>query len=146
IPTLYYASQAMVGGPVASRHSTVGPVPGPRSPVPAPPAPVPSPFHYSNICFIHFFEPFMKIRRLLVPLLLIAAAAGIYRYVNRTPSSLTLTGVVTTNDVIISPQIAGQLQKLLVSEGETVKKGQLVAVIVPDELAADTAYYTHSLE
>jgi len=88
----------------------------------------------------------MKMRRLLFPLLFIAGAAGIYVYVNRRPSSLTLTGVVTTNDVIISPQIAGQLQKLMVSEGDTVKKGQLVAVIVPDELAADTAYYTHSLE
>ena len=87
-----------------------------------------------------------KMRRVLLPLILIAAAAGAYAYANRSPSSLVLTGVVTTNDVIVSPQIAGQLQKLLVKEGDTVKKGQLLAVIVPDELAADTAYYTHSLE
>src|SRR6476620_9160142 len=85
-----------------------------------------------------------KIRRVLVPLILIAAAAGAYVYAKRRPSSLVLTGVVTTNDVIVSPQIAGQLQKLLVKEEDTVKKGQLLAVIVPDELAADTAYYTQA--
>ena len=51
-----------------------------------------------------------KIRRVLLPLILIAAAAGAYAYANRSPSSLVLTGVVTTNDVIVSPQIAGQLR------------------------------------
>ena len=51
---------------------------------------------------------------------------------------------MTTNDVIVSPQIAGQLQKLLVKEGDIVKKGQLLAVISPDELRADTAFYTHN--
>jgi HlyD family secretion protein len=32
-----------------------------------------------------------------------------------------------------------------VKEGDAVKKAQLVAVIVPDELRADTAYYTHNV-
>src|SRR5262249_55140186 len=52
---------------------------------------------------------------------------------------------VTTNDVIVSPQIAGQLDQLLVTEGDTVKRDQLLAVIAPDELKADTAYYTHNV-
>jgi len=59
---------------------------------------------------------------------------------------LVLTGIVTTNDVIVSPQVAGQVQKLLVSEGDSVTSGQLVAVISPDELAADQAYYAHSAQ
>ena len=53
---------------------------------------------------------------------------------------------MTTNDVIVSPQIAGQIRQLLVDEGDVVKKDQLVAVITPDELRADIAYYQHSAE
>ena len=59
---------------------------------------------------------------------------------------LVLTGIVTTNDVIVSPLVAGQVSRLLVTEGDTVKKGQLLAVIRPDELRADRAYYGHSAE
>jgi HlyD family secretion protein len=86
----------------------------------------------------------------LRPLLIIAFAAaagyGAYAYVNRPPTSLTLTGVVTTNDVIVSPQIGGQISQLLVKEGDDIKKDQLVAVLKPDELKADTAYYTQNVE
>ena len=86
----------------------------------------------------------------LRPLLIIAFAAaagyGAYAYVNRPPTSLTLTGIVTTNDVIVSPQIGGQISQLLVKEGDDVKKDQLVAVLKPDELKADTAYYTQNVE
>ena len=89
----------------------------------------------------------MKIvRPLLILLVLGAAGYGIFQYVNRRPTSLTLTGIVTTNDVIVSPQIAGQIRQLLVDEGDVVKKDQLVAVIMPDELRADIAYYQHSAE
>lgn len=81
-------------------------------------------------------------------LLLVVAAGGYaaYRYVNRPPTSLTLTGIVTTNDVIVSPQIAGQIGQLLVKEGDTVRRDQLVAVLRPDELQAETAYYTQNVE
>ena len=48
--------------------------------------------------------------------------------------------------MIVSPQIAGQIRQLLVDEGDVVKKDQLVAVIMPDELRADIAYYAHSAE
>ena len=89
----------------------------------------------------------MKIvRPLLILLVLAAAGYGGYRYANRRPTSLTLTGIVTTNDVIVSPQIAGQIRQLLVVEGDVVKKDQLVAVITPDELRADSAYYARSAE
>ena len=89
----------------------------------------------------------MKIvRPLLILLVLGGAGFGVYRYANRRPTSLTLTGIVTTNDVIVSPQIAGQIRQLLVNEGDVVKKDQLLAVITPDELRADSAYYAHSAE
>jgi HlyD family secretion protein len=89
----------------------------------------------------------MKIvRPLLILLVLGAAGFGIYQYVNRRPTSLTLTGIVTTNDVVVSPQISGQIRQLPVAEGDLVKKDQLIAVITPDELRADSAYYQHSAE
>jgi HlyD family secretion protein len=86
-------------------------------------------------------------RRLATLLILGLAAAGGYWYYQRSrPSVLVLTGIVTTNDVIVSPQIGGQIEQLLVAQGETVKKDQLIAVIKPDELKADTAYYMHNVE
>jgi len=83
-------------------------------------------------------------------LLLIAAAvivAGVIAYVAFAPAKpLVLTGIVTTNDVIVSPQVGGQVQKLLVKEGDSVAAGQLLAVISAGELAADQAYYAHSAQ
>ena len=60
-------------------------------------------------------------------------AAATYLY-TRPPAALVLTGIVTTNDVVVSPQIGGQISQLLVAEGDVVKKDQLLAVITPDEL------------
>src|SRR5580765_4007578 len=88
----------------------------------------------------------MKTRRGLLILLILAAGGGAYAYMNRRPATLTLTGMVTTNDVIVSPQVAGQIGQLLVKEGDLVRKDQLVAVITPDELRADTAYYAQNVE
>lgn len=86
------------------------------------------------------------LRKLLPLLVLIAAGTGIYFYVNSRPSSLVLTGIVTTHDVAVSSQVTGQLAKLLVKEGDTVTKGQVIAEIAPDELRADEAYYAHSVD
>ncbi|HZT77690.1 MAG TPA: efflux RND transporter periplasmic adaptor subunit [Vicinamibacterales bacterium] len=83
----------------------------------------------------------MRKRFLFVLILVVAAGAGYYVYARSRPTSLVLTGIVTTNDVIVSPQIAGQIGDLMVKEGDTVKRDQVVAVIRPDELQADTAYY-----
>jgi HlyD family secretion protein len=85
-------------------------------------------------------------RRLVVLLLIVAAgSAAVYAYWNRRPGALVLTGIVTTNDVVVSPQVAGQIRQLLVAEGDAVKKDQLLAVINPEELQADTAYYSHNV-
>jgi HlyD family secretion protein len=82
-----------------------------------------------------------RLRPLIVLLILIAVAGGTYWYVHSGPTVLTLTGIVTTDEVNVSPQIAGKMSELRVKEGDQVKKDQLLAVIVPDELRADTAYY-----
>jgi multidrug resistance efflux pump len=89
----------------------------------------------------------MKIRRaLLLVVLVIAAGAGVYAYMRSRPTSLVLTGVVTTDDVIVSSQVAGQIGQLFLKEGDIVKQGQISAVIVPDELRADTTYYAQNQE
>jgi len=72
-------------------------------------------------------------------------AVAILAYAVLAPAKpLVLTGIVTTNDVIVSPQVGGQVDKLLVNEGDSVSAGQLLAVISSGELAADQAYYSHS--
>ncbi|MEA2491272.1 MAG: HlyD family secretion protein [Acidobacteriota bacterium] len=88
----------------------------------------------------------MKRIRLLVVLLLAGVGGGAYYYAQKTPDRLTLTGIVTTRDVIVSPQIAGRIGRLFVKEGDTVKAGQLAALLVPDELRQESAFYTHSAQ
>jgi HlyD family secretion protein len=85
-------------------------------------------------------------RAVVLLVLILAAGAGTYAYRRMAPPALVLTGIVTTNDVIVSSQIAGQIGQLLVTEGNLVKKDQLLAVIVPDELKADTAYFARNVE
>ena len=78
---------------------------------------------------------------------LVLLGVGVWGYTRLwRPRNLLLTGVVTTHDVVVSAQIQGQVAKLLVREGDTVQAGQLVAVIQPQELAADRAYYTSTAQ
>jgi HlyD family secretion protein len=84
-------------------------------------------------------------RAIFLLILVLAVGGGVYVYRHLPPAPIVLTGLVTTNDVIVSPQIAGQVSQLLVQEGEKVKKDQLLAVLTPDELRADTAYYTQNV-
>ncbi len=85
-------------------------------------------------------------RKLLPLIVLLLAGGGVYYYSNLPPTELVLTGVVTTNDVVVGPQIAGRIAQLLVNEGDVVTQNQLLAVIAPDELKAESAYATHNLE
>jgi HlyD family secretion protein len=82
----------------------------------------------------------------LIPLLVIAAIAAGYWYANRPPTSLVLTGIVTTDPIIVSPQIMGRLDQLMVKEGDSVTKNQLIAVLSPDELRQDRAFYSFTAE
>jgi len=87
-------------------------------------------------------------KRILRPLLVLVVIAGAayYWYSHRTPAEIVLTGIVTTHEVIVSPQIAGRIDKLLVDEGDTVKADQMVAVLEPDELREEQAFYSHTAE
>ena len=85
-------------------------------------------------------------KKLLPLLLVLAIGVGAYVYFNQPPTALVLTGLVTTNDVVVGPQIGGRIDELRVKEGDTVKRGQIVAVIAPDELRAESAYAVHNVE
>ena len=80
-----------------------------------------------------------KIRIILVALVLLAGV--IYYALKNRAHDIVITGIVTTDSVIVSSEIQGRLQQLLVKEGDTVKRGQLLAVIQPQEWKADMAYY-----
>jgi len=89
----------------------------------------------------------VKITRVLVVLLLVAAAIVGVRYARAgQPSGLVLTGIVTTDDVIVSPQVSGRIEKLSVDVGDEVAAGDVIALIAPAELQADRDYYQHNLE
>lgn len=89
----------------------------------------------------------MKARRLVLLVLLATVVAAIVWSVRRTDGQdLVLTGIVTTDDVLVSPQIPGRIDSLAVDVGDTVERGEVVAVIEPAELAADKSYFTHSAE
>ena len=77
--------------------------------------------------------------------LLIGSAAGYYLLRARA-TTLVLTGLVTTNDVIVSAQVGGQLARLPVKEGDHVTRGQAIAALTSDEMRADSAYYARTAE
>src|SRR5262245_41183277 len=87
-----------------------------------------------------------RLRPLLFLLVLVALIGGAYWYTSRPPTSLVLTGIVTTQDVIVSPQITGRLEKIHVAEGDTVQKDQMLAVLAPDELMQEREFYSHTAE
>ncbi len=76
--------------------------------------------------------------RFLIILAVILIASTIY-YLASTPraNDLVLIGTVDSNQIIVSPQMQGRMEKLLVDEGTQVKQGDLIAVIDPSELEAE---------
>ena len=60
-------------------------------------------------------------------------------YFFSTPSSrdTVLIGTVDSNQVIVSPQVQGRIDKVLVDEGTSVKQGELIAALNPSELEAE---------
>ncbi len=76
----------------------------------------------------------------------IVAVGAIYWKTRTHERGIVLTGIVTTDEVIVSSEVQGRINQLLVKEGDTVTRGQLLAVIEPRELAADQAFYKHSEE
>ncbi len=86
----------------------------------------------------------MKRKRLIVLALVVLVAAAIYVVTGRRPGAIVLTGIVTTDEVIVSSEVQGRLQQLAVQPGDTVKAGQLLGLIEPQEWKADAAFAANS--
>ena len=87
----------------------------------------------------------MKKLRLLILLLVAAlAAGGIYYQTARRPGPIVLTGLVTTDEVMVSSEIQGRLQHLYVREGDVVTNGELLGLIQPEAQQADFAFFASS--
>src|SRR5665213_4511478 len=87
----------------------------------------------------------MKKSKLTILFIILAVVAGgIYFATTRQPGEIILTGMVTTDEVIVSSEIQGRLQQLPVKEGDMVTNGQLLAQIQPDLWQADMAFYASS--
>ncbi|HLH31799.1 MAG TPA: efflux RND transporter periplasmic adaptor subunit [Terriglobia bacterium] len=85
--------------------------------------------------------------RRLIPLIIVLGVAGaIYYSMHQPPGPLVLTGIVTTEDVIVAPQVGGQIGQLLVKEGDQIQKNQLVALMTTDELKANREFYIRQVE
>ena len=87
-----------------------------------------------------------RLSRFAILAVLAGAGYAFYRYESRPPTALVLTGIVTTNDVIVSPQIGGKLDQLMVLEGDTVKKDQMLATISPAELMAEQSAASQNVQ
>jgi HlyD family secretion protein len=71
--------------------------------------------------------------------IIFAIAATYYFFSTDHSRDLVLIGTVDSNQVIVSAQVQGRIQKLLVDEGTPVKAGDLIAELDPSELQAEKA-------
>lgn len=79
----------------------------------------------------------MKIFRFYIFLgMVFLISLGAYLYSTPRGSEIPLTGIITGNEVLVSPQMSGRLVRLLVDEGSEVKKDQLIAELDSAELQA----------
>ncbi len=84
--------------------------------------------------------------RFFILLGIIFVIAAVYYYFSTDHSrDLILIGTVDANQVIVSAQVEGRIQKLLVDEGTPVKAGDLIAVLDPSELQAQEAAATATI-
>ena len=87
----------------------------------------------------------MNKRNILIPIVILVVVAGcIYYATTRSSGVIVLTGIVTTDEVIVGPEIQGRLQQLFVKEGDVVTNGELLGLIQPQEQQADVTFYEKS--
>ena len=81
----------------------------------------------------------MSVRNKFLIILGVILSISLAYYYFSTPSNrdLVLIGTVDSNQVVVSPQVQGRIQKLLVDEGTQVKLGDLIAILDPSELEAE---------
>jgi HlyD family secretion protein len=77
--------------------------------------------------------------------IIFVVAATYYYFSTDHSRDLVLIGTVDSNQVIVSAQVEGRIQKLLVDEGTPVKAGDLIAVLDPSELKAEEAAATANI-
>jgi len=68
--------------------------------------------------------------------LLVVGSLVWYLVTARTSGDLKLIGTVDANEVLVSAKIPGRIQTLNVEEGQTVKTGDLIALVESEDLAA----------
>lgn len=71
--------------------------------------------------------------------IILVIAASYYYFSTDHSRDMVLVGTVDANQVIVSAQVEGRIQKLLVDEGTPVKAGDLIAVLDPSELQTQEA-------
>jgi HlyD family secretion protein len=77
--------------------------------------------------------------------IILVIAAIYYAFSTDHSKDLVLIGTVDSNQVIVSAQVQGRIQKLLVDEGTPVKAGDLIAVLDPSELQTQEAAATATI-
>jgi HlyD family secretion protein len=82
--------------------------------------------------------------RLIIPVVVLAAIGLVYVLSATGPKVLRLTGIVTTDTVVVSSEIQGRLQELSVNQGDQVKAGDLLGRIQPQEWKADMSFFANS--
>jgi HlyD family secretion protein len=77
--------------------------------------------------------------------LVVVASAAVYFVAGPRSRGMVLTGIVNTDEIAVSSQVQGRIEKMPVKDGESVPKGALLALIAPKELQADQAYYAAAM-
>jgi HlyD family secretion protein len=77
-----------------------------------------------------------RIKFLILLGIIVAIASGYYFFSTPSGNDLVLVGTVDANQIVVSPQVAGRISKLLVEEGTQIKQGDLIALLDPSELEA----------
>jgi multidrug resistance efflux pump len=78
--------------------------------------------------------------------LLVVGSLVWYLVTARPPDDLKLIGTVDANEVLVSAKIPGRIEKLNVEEGQSVKAGELIAVVESEDLLAAHNAATASVE
>ena len=81
---------------------------------------------------------------ILLGIIFVISATYYYFSTDHT-NDLVLIGTVDANQVIVSAQVEGRIQKLYVDEGTPVKAGDLIADLDPSELQAQQSAATATI-
>jgi HlyD family secretion protein len=74
---------------------------------------------------------------LIVLAIILVISSAYYFFSTPAGNDLVLVGTVDANQIVVSPQVQGRIQKLLVDEGTQVRQGDLIALLDPSELEAE---------